>query len=246
MKCYSQSRSRFTMFLALLLLGSPLVAVSQMTGPQPAPAPQPAQAQSPTRGEAIEFLQKVERKNEEIKSLSAEFEQLRVDPIFHDEVESKGKFWYRSPGEFRASYDSRHPAEIWIFPDHLINYSPSIKQVDILPIEQGENAPINQMLLGFGVKTESILEVFDVGLIEAEKDGQVAIEFHSRDLDRSLYYRRIVIHFQEENAEPAKLFLEDGESEITVTIRGVKQNPDLDAALFTPKWPDDVEVIDQR
>lgn len=246
MKCSPHSRSLSTLLLGFFALGIPLVAPSQPAGPQPAPAQQQARGQSPTREQAIEFLRKVEKKNEELKSLSAEFDQLRVDPIFLDEVESKGKFWYRAPGEFRATYDARHPAEIWIFPDHLINYSPSIKQVDIIPLEQGDDAPINQMLLGFGVKTENILEVFDVGLKDAEKEDQIAIEFHSRDLERSLFYNRIVIHFQKESAQPAKLFLEDGESEITVTIREVKQNPELDPALFEPKWPDDVEVIDQR
>lgn len=230
---------------AFLLSVLTFPAISQTTGPEPPPT-QARTIDSSSRAQAVEFLKKVEVKNEELKSLEAEFEQLRVDPIFLDEVESKGRFWYQAPGKFRASYDARHPSEIWIFPDHLVNYSPTIKQVNILPLRQGDDAPINQMLLGFGMKTENILEVFDVAFHEAESEDHVAIKFKSLDLDRSLFYERIIIHFEKENAQPVKLFLEDGESEITVTLKSIKRNPTVDPKLFETSWPDDVEIIDER
>lgn len=195
---------------------------------------------------AVEFLRKLEEKNKEIESLHAGFDQVRIDSIFLDEVKSSGHFWYQAPGKFRASYDSRHPSEIWIFEDHTINYIPSIEQVEIYPLPKGDDAPINQMLLGFGVQTERILEVFDVKALPREEDGLLRIEFLSKDLERSLFFSRIVIHFEEEEVQPRVLILEDDQSEITVTLREIIRNPEIEASRFEPSWPEDAEVLDSR
>jgi outer membrane lipoprotein-sorting protein len=193
-----------------------------------------------------EFLARVEQKNAALTTLVAEFEQVREDPLWMDTVRSTGKFWYQSPGLFRASYKSENDTEIWITPDRMVTYTPAIKQVDILGIPQGDKAPINQLLLGFGVKVAEIEKIFTMQPADPAEPGDYSIRFNSRDLSRSLQFRTITIHFNPATLEPRVLVLEDDQSVITMTLRRVQQNIAVDPALFEQRWPAGTEVIDHR
>jgi len=195
---------------------------------------------------AVEFLRSVQQANEELQTLRAKFDQTRIDLTFGDSIESKGEFWYRAPDLFRASYDAEHSSEIWMMDGQLISYVPANEQVEIIKLKQGEDAPINQLLLGFGVQVDKILEIFDVRLLESEDDDIASVEFVSKDLARSLEYETITIDFDREDKEPRALKLFQLDNEVTVELKSVKINDDIDDDVFKTNWPDDAEVVTYR
>lgn len=227
---------------AALILGfaSPLAAQEAEDATIEAPTPQ-----IETRpDEALLFLEKVERKNEQTTALTAEFRQLRIDRIFDEEVESQGRFWYKEPGKYRASYTSENDSEIWIVEGKLINYVPSLKQVEIIPQATGDDAPINQILLGFGVKVDKIKRHFEVSASETKRRGMVGIDFVSKDPEKSMGYDRITVFFDEEKVEPRTIILEDETSQITVELTKVRLNPEIEDSIFEPSWPSNAEVLE--
>ncbi len=197
----------------------------------------------PVKDEVIAFLEKVEAKNTETESLQADFTQVRKDLLFDETIESKGTFAYKAPGKFHASYKSENDSEIWLVDNKMISYIPSMKQVEIIQMGSGESAPINQLLLGFGVKVDRILKSFDVSLDPSADKGQVGVRFKAKDLDVSMGYELITVFFDEEKVEPRKIVLQDDQSSITVTLKKVKVNPEISDDEFKPSWPDDAEVL---
>lgn len=193
---------------------------------------------------AIAFLQRLEKKHAETKTLSAEFNQLRVDHGFMNEVESFGRFWYEAPERFRASYESENSSEIWMLEGKLITYVPKLKQVEVIQQPKGDDAPINQLLLGFGQNVERIQELFGIDWIADAGEGEAQIKFTSKDLSRSMGYDVITITFSEESAEPKKIVLEDPQSTTTVELKKVKINPEISEKRFQTDWPDDTEVLE--
>ncbi len=224
---------RFT-FLSLLFLTIAIPAFAQK-GPAPPEVGNPA----------IDYLHKVEAKNSETKALQAEFRQIRRDILFDDTVRSDGAFWYEAPDRFRASYDSEHGSDIWMMDGKIINYLPDLKQVEIFAQESGEEAPVNQLLLGFGIEVERILKIFEVAIDDnlTNKD-EIAIVFDSKDLRRSMEFEQITIVFDKESVEPQQLILKNAESIITVYLDHVKLNPKIKEKVFETDWPGDVEVLD--
>lgn len=238
---------RFARQTLILLCAAALGLPASIGAQEQSPATQPATNQQATeeKSRALQFLEGLEDKYSNTKSLRAEFDQLRIDHGLMNEVESSGRFWYRAPDQFHAVYESGESNEkIWMRDGELITYVPELEQVEIIPQEQGEDAPMNQLLLGFGLKTEKIQDLFEVSISEKEtpKD-QIAIAFKSRDLNRSMGYETITIFFSREEKQPKRIILEDPQSTTTVNLRKVQVNPKIKDSVFETKWPDDADVL---
>ncbi|MBI1292122.1 hypothetical protein GC173_12910 [bacterium] len=203
-----------------------------------------SQGAAASRQQAIEFLTRLEKKNEGTKTLSAEFDQVRIDFTFDDEVKSSGRFWYRAPSSYYAEYESEHSSKVWSDEKRLVEYIPSLNQVDVVPMEAGEEAPVTQVLLGFGIKVDRILRLFDVQMADSEEKGLVSVDFLSKDLDKTLNFSRIKVAFDEKGLEPRVILMEDNTGTRTIRLKKVKFNPVVKDSIFEiPKFsPDKVDI----
>lgn len=220
------------------------------------PYPSGAQGDSTTatlaaispRDEAVAFLRRVEEKNAATETLRGRFTQTRIDETFLEEVTSEGEFRYKAPSRFRADYRGRDETTaasvIYMVDDRLYNYVPEIKQVDVLDLPKGDSAAINQMLLGFGVKVEKILDYFEVQpSTEPAPEGRTRLNFFSKNREKTLGFDRIEIVFVTEALIPETLYLFEEGSETTIALRDVAVNEPVDDAVFEAKFPKDVEII---
>jgi outer membrane lipoprotein-sorting protein len=226
-----------------------------------APTPEPGGASSATpavstetpaadpREAAIAFLRSIEEQNKNVTTLYGRFEQVRVNPMFLEEINSTGEFWYAKPDRFRCDYKQPAAVSFYMSGNEVVTYTPELAQVEKYRIPGGnDSAPINQMLVGFGVQTEKILEVFTVRLapVQPSDEAQLAIEFASRDIDRSLGFSRITVTFDRESREPRQLFLEEEQDTVLVTLNLVRQNSEIPEGTFEHKFPPNVEIIEYR
>ncbi len=216
-----------------------------------APSTATIAAQQPGDSPEVAFLRLIEAKNGETRSLQAEFTQTRVDRVFSDEVVSEGEFWYEAPGLFRASYkgdkdSGSEDSDIWMKDNKLISYTPSLRQVEIVQQAAGDRAPVNQLLLGFGVKVERIQRLFEVQPAAKPRPGTTGIRFVSRDVDFSLGYDSITVYFDTTRREPQIILLEQEDQEITVELKKVRMNPQIKPSVFETKWPKNVEILEYK
>lgn len=236
--------------IAAAVLTAAMPAFSQEAPKQAGGGAQQAAPRLENDPRAVEFLRGVEARNAATTSLRGRFEQSRVDRNFLDEVKSRGEFYYSAPGRFRANYEGKErgvvASSIYMVNDRLWHYVPENKQVDVTDLPKGDSAAVNQMLLGFGVKTEKILEYFRVSMAKGDPPaGRTVLEFESLDRSRTLNFERVTIVFLTEKRTPELLRMEDSDSETTIRLVDVAINPTIDEAVFEPKFPSDVEIIER-
>jgi outer membrane lipoprotein-sorting protein len=226
----------------LLVAGAPVL--STFVGAQPAETIQPIDENSP-RQQAIRFLAEMERANENVTTLQAEFTQVRQNQMYLEEAHSNGEFYYSKPNRFRCNYFKPSDAEFYILDNTAYFYTPDLKQVEKLNLGDNEQAPIHQMLVGFGLSLKSILEVFDPAVIpvEGQEPNLLTIEFVSKDQERTLNFRSIQVTFDTEKKEPRQLFIVEDEDEVRVTLVKIMKNNPIDAKVFELNFPSDVDII---
>lgn len=246
-----------TVLAGSLVLGTPLPGQDQDEVPAEKTAAPEGDEATFVADEAVPqkrtwqgFLRQLEEKHAETTTVRASFDQLRVDPNFLDEVRSAGTFLYEAPSRFRADYAGDKGgvsgSTIWIVEDKFWHYVPEIKQVDVATLPKGDSASVNQILLGFGVKTEKILEFFSVRMLEEDvPEGRTRLEFKSLDRDKTLQYDRVEITFDDRTLLPESLLLFDIDSETTLTLRGIELNTPIPADTFKVTLPPDTEIIDR-
>jgi len=230
--------------------------------PSTQPAPVPAQAAVTTIIEVepapvpdtpeVAFLRRVEQKNKELQTLYGKFRQLRVNPMFLEEIKSRGEFWYAKPSKFRCDYATEtepEPTEsrFYLLGDQGLYYTPDLNQLEKFRLTGGgDDAPINQMLVGFGVKTEKVLEVFNVRFADNQPAGgkQTVLEFISKDLERSMDFRKITVTFDTEKLEPRRLVMEEEQDVVEIDLEKIEVNPKIPDSRFEQDFPEGVEVIE--
>lgn len=205
-----------------------------------------APAASVSSQEALAFMRALEQKNKDLTSLYGSFHQVRINKMFLEEVRSNGEFWYARPNRFRCDYHEPSEARFYLIENTGYYYTPELKQVEKFRLEGGDSAPINQMLVGFGLSVDKILEVFDVALAapQPEDKSQIVVDFNSRDTERTLDYKRIRITFDREKLEPRILEIEEEDDSIKVTLQKIQPNAEVAADRFETKFPAGVEIVE--
>ncbi len=196
--------------------------------------------------EAIAFLRQLEEKNEGLTSLYGSFHQVRSNKMFLEEIESNGEFWYIKPDQFRCDYHEPSEARFYLVGDTGLYYTPELKQVERFQLQTGDSAPINQMLVGFGLSVERILDVFTVHLPEEQPSDEklLTVDFVSKDVSRTMDYTRIRITFNREALEPRLLEMDEQEDSVTVRLKKIQPNAEIKEDLFKTDFPADVEIVE--
>jgi len=195
---------------------------------------------------AVSILRDLEEKNKDLETLHGTFIQVRQNRMFDEEISSRGEFWYSQPNKFRANYSDPSPYHFWMIGNMIHSYTPEIKQVERFRVQQsGDDAPINSMLVGFGMDTNKILDVFTVRVIESESDdSRVAIEFNSKNTDRTLEFQTITVWFDRENLTPQRMHMQEIEDEVTIDLTEVRVNADVAPSVFELNFPEDTTVVE--
>ncbi|MDK2971864.1 MAG: Outer rane lipoprotein carrier protein LolA [Candidatus Sumerlaeota bacterium] len=230
-------------FLSFLAAFPAVVPAQEATPAEPAATPAPA-ATPVAEDPAIAFLRKVEEANRDVETLYGKFSQVRENVMFSEEIHSNGEFWHTRPNKFRCDYKDPSPAQFFLIENTGYFYSPENKQLDKFKVDASEDAPINELLVGFGLKVELILDVFNVSLAEDQgtDPGQIVIDFLSRDVDRTLNFQKITIAFDKEELQPRKLVMEETEDVVRIEIIEIRKNPPIPESTYETTFPADVTV----
>jgi len=199
--------------------------------------------------QALEFLEKLEEKYEDVETISGEFSQLKRSTVFLEEIKSQGIFYFKKPGRFRCDYLPPNESINLVVNDTAWLYVPEIKQVEKYYF--GKSATkvqrLNQMLLGFGISVEDVKEVYDVKRVkEKEEDtNTIAIQFVLREENPDVNFESVTIWFDRETLLVKKIYVDEvGDDETIIDIKKIDLNPEISDALFRPMFPGDVEIIE--
>ncbi len=207
--------------------------------------------ESNTKEQSIQFLKKLQEKNKTITTIEGKFNQIKNQKLFLEEIKSEAVFYFKKPGKFRCDYLPPNEMINYLIDNTAYMYVPENKQVDkyIFNSEGSQIKQLNQMLLGFGVSVEDIEKVFDTDMDNtlADNEKQTVIIFSSKEKDTSVNINRIHIWFDNETLKPIKVInYEDSGDETIIELKKIEYNVKISDDKFVPKFPKDVEIIEQN
>lgn len=213
-----------------------------------APSVAPSTAPTVSDPEAIAVLRMLEKRHSDHRRARGVFRQLRKDPVFLEDIESTGQFYYERPNRFRCDYDKPEASSHWVIGNIVTSYYPSLKQVERYKLRtEAGIGEVNQMLLAFGIETERILKYFIVKTVATKDGNRVRLLFLPKAPRRERPFRQFVLDISKPDLQPLgfKIIGDDGD-ETTVEIKKITWNPPLPAGTFDLKFPPDVEIIEEE
>jgi outer membrane lipoprotein-sorting protein len=250
---------RFAPVLAAALLFAGFLAPAQAESTTPtlsgvkAAASESTKEVQPEQPTALDYLQRLEKKNENVESMVGSFVQTKISEMFRERHTYQGRFYYLKPNRFRIDYtgkDGKKDEEtVLLLENEMWNYVPIIEQAVRYDLrgETGEQREINQFLLGFGVQAQKALEYFDVSLGKRDSSGGTfTLLFTAKDPDETMQFTRATLTFDRETLRPKTIVLEDAlgdQSEIS--MGDVEFNAKVKESRFDPDWPKGTEIVKQ-
>ncbi len=197
---------------------------------------------------AIEFLEKLEAKYQDVTTVKGEFQQVKRSTIFLEEIKSQGVFYFKKPGKFRCDYLPPNESVNIVVDNTAWLYVPEIKQVEKYYFDRSGNKVqrLNQMLLGFGISVEDVLEVYEIELVEKHTGEQrIVIKFILKEDAPKVNFESVTITFNTQTLEVTKIYIDEvGNDETYIDIKKIELNEWISDAQFRPFFPQDVEIIE--
>jgi outer membrane lipoprotein-sorting protein len=212
--------------------------------------------------EIQKILKELETKHAGLKTVQAEFGQVKVWQDFSEKktrgklfieqsnAEQAGRLRYDMEGE--KGENSIVPSTTLFVDNTIFDYTPINRQVDKCVLDaEGAREQFRMLLLGFGLSSKEILNNYNV-----EKAGDVpevaktpkpltGLSFTPVKDNIRQVYANVSVWLEHDTLWPYCIRIEEVSGDVrTITIRSLKFNEPIQAALFEPKWPKNVKVID--
>ena len=199
---------------------------------------------TPSRDPALDaVLSRFDQVQQNVRSLSADFTQTTVNPLFKEPMSSKGRFYMRKPDSVLWEYTFPEAMQFAIDKDEYTGYFPGRKKAERRDVHRW---------------SEQIFRCFEVGQVSAELRKFYGIRLEDQGSNMNGTYllvldptRRRVRKRVEEvrfwvdatTCLPAKVVYVNKEGATrTIVFHNVLLNPDLSASLFSVRIPSDVTV----
>lgn len=198
------------------------------------------------RTEVRDVVKRLQARYEKTKDLQADFTQKTLIEGFERPITSSGKVYIKKPGRLRWNYLDPSTEDIYVQGDEVKVYVPEHKQVLVGKLTQmaASKAPLE--LLQGAAKLE---ESFDVEPTPGKGRGVGGIRLltllpKSRENEAQRGIQKIVVEVFPKTYFIRTVSLYEVSGNVsTFEFASVQPNLGLSEEVFTPKFPDDVEVV---
>jgi outer membrane lipoprotein carrier protein len=197
---------------------------------------------------AVALLNKLEEKNADVDTIIGQFDQVMQSTLFLEEIQSQGKLYFQKPEKFRCDYLPPNESQNWIVGNTAWLYVPEIKQVEKYQFSSEADSVerLNRMLLGFGVSTADVLDVYHVTIVKDESSKDVtALQFTPLRKEATVEFNKVIIWINEKHLLPEKIVIheESGDQKV-INMKQIRLNRRIPEKIFQPIFPPDVEIIE--
>ncbi len=245
--------------MALALFSVPTMAVEvPVTTPADAPAHNLPEVDEVGRLETI--LARFDQAQASIRTLTADFDELKELALFADPVEGSGRFYYATPHQAKWEYLEPEARVFLISDNSLVQYFPVDK---ILERRDLRTANTNRLFKLFGMGQSSkdledfyVISLGDDAAVPSESTGDAAqggrFEPPARSYELILTPRRRLVEKRiarvrlwvgDQDFLPRAMKLEEADGDFTYWVfSNVHINNEMAAGVFELDVPDDVTI----
>ena len=196
--------------------------------------------------ELDEFLVKMEKQAQTIKSVSCDFTLTRYSGLFEEKTVKKGKLYYKKPERVHIDFEKPDVRQLFISKDRWWDYRPEAKFVRTGRRDKTSDADI--LALDLWKSPEKLRKNFRIKLLPTEKiDKELChvLEVAPKDKKAKVEYTRALFSVQDKLLIPLKLkcFEPSGDYNI-YEFKKLKLNPRLSDRMFAFKPDRDVIIED--
>ncbi len=209
---------------------------------------QPVSSDDKPTSDVLALLERIESRYGNMRYLTVDFEQVKVQEIFEDVTHSKGRLLIDWPDRLRCDYNSPEPSTLWFIKNIFYQYTPSIKQVDKYVYDSQEDAQrdLRLMMLSFGLSTSEVLENYQVESA-GENDQQIGLRFLPKDEQIARQYQEFQLWLDQQSLLPNKVFFRDASGDTTtLTMTSISVDDPIDPDLFQLDFSKDTEIIEYK
>ncbi len=190
-----------------------------------------------------EILAEMQKAGDELKTLSADFEQKDYDAILEDQEVSIGKLHLEMPG--RVRWEHLEPApKVLVVNDKLVRlYNPTAGQVQEFEQKQASGSGGFNLLIGFGSSNDEIAKNYDASLLE-ETSTSVVLKLVPKPDSPASIFAAIELTVDKTTWTPIRsVFHEFNRDHTDIDFKNVVVNGKLPGHIFELELPKDVEII---
>lgn len=222
--------------IAICLLGS-VPAASQISGG--APSPDAVSSGSPV--DVTAFIERVVARQRSLRSMRAEFVQIKDSDLLLDPVRSSGEFTYLAPD--RVRWDYRRPEEMVVLftSDFVTTYHPTLRRADRVRVSRGDRRFVR--ILAGTLPLDDLASYFRVRFADPGAPAPYRLELvpSSAQVRRRLSSLRVDVD-RELLLPVAVQYLEaDGDS-TRYEFHRLELDPELEETRFDLAFGDEVEL----
>ena len=192
------------------------------------------------------LLQRLDRAQESLTSLTADLEETRTLELLSDPQHLRGRLAYEKPGRIRWEYQS--PEErIYVLEDgKLTGWLPAKNRLEKVDLHRYEKRL--RRLVGLGQDTAALKKEFKLTLLEAgdaETPAQLKLVPRSRRVRKRV--REVRLWIDPKLSLPVQIQYETGSGDkILVKLNKLQVNPALAASTFSLTIPPDAEIVEGK
>ena len=183
------------------------------------------------------------RAREATTALKAKFNQTRVFTLFDEEETSKGMLYFAQPGRICWQYSQPDKSSTVINEQSGWSVFPDIKQVQKFDLAGSQTNKVLS-IVGFGPCGSPLTESFDITMSTGKK-GAFILEMTPTDEGITPYFSRVALTLDKSDYLPRKIELHEKSGDILIfRFSDLKQNIELDTAIFEYAVPEGYEVVE--
>ena len=227
-------RWRVVLGIALSALLSPVPAATTGGTDKAPAAPDPA---------LEEVLARFDQVQQSVRSLSADFSQTTVNPLFKQPLNARGRFYLRKPDSVLWEYTSPEPMQFVIASGEYTGYFPGRKKAERRDVHRWTEQIFRFFALG-QVSAE-LRKFYDIRLEDpgSEMKGTYLLVLDPRKRRVRKRVEEVHLWVHSSTCLPARVEYVNREGAArSLVFHNVELNPDLSADLFTVRIPSDVTV----
>lgn len=188
-------------------------------------------------------LSRFDQVQQSIRSMSAEFTQTTINPLFKEPMLARGRFYLSKPDSVLWEYTMPEVMRFAIAGGEYTGYFPGRKRAERRDVRRWTEQIFRFFALGQG--SAELRKFYDIRLEtpESDKSGTYLLVLDPRKHRVRKRVEEVRLWVHASTCLPAKVeYVNHAGATRTLVFKDVQLNPDLSASLFRVKIPSDVTV----
>jgi outer membrane lipoprotein carrier protein len=188
------------------------------------------------------LVHRVSQVQASVKTLTADFEQVRTSRLLAEPSNSRGRFYYRAPDSVRWDYEVPREMTVLISGGVALTYRPAEKRAERIEVGKAQRRVLR--FISAAEPLEKLTEYFTFTFIDAGGSSNYVLKLKPVTHMIKKRLRSFDLEINRTSFLPVKVSYIEADGDSTVyTFSNIQLNPRQPAGLYTLTLPPDVQVV---